>query len=92
MNLFVRLTGADLLARRLTARLGPLTERGIARAAAAVSAQCAEQGVTATIAADGAGVRVGSTDADAVRRETGTLDTPPDPWLTPALARLRRRR
>jgi len=92
MNLFVRLTGADLIARRLTARLAPLTERGIARAAAAVSEEFAARGVAATIAADGTGVQVGSTDADAVRRETGTLDTPPDPWLTPALARLRRRR
>jgi len=92
MNLFVRLTGADRLARRLTARLAPVTERGIARAAAAVSAQVSEQGVAATIAADGSTVRVGSTDAAAVQRETGTLDTPPDPWLTPALARLRRRR
>ncbi|OYX14290.1 MAG: hypothetical protein B7Z15_04465 [Rhizobiales bacterium 32-66-8] len=91
MNLFVRLTGADRLAHRLAARLPLLQEQGIAQAARAVAEQCAEAGVSPTIRADGAGLRVGSADAAAVRRETGTLDTPPDPWLAPALARLRRR-
>ncbi|MEW6257118.1 MAG: hypothetical protein AB1592_14285 [Pseudomonadota bacterium] len=80
------------LAARLERALGPrLVEAALERAEAALTAEAARAGVV--LEQEGAGTRrrLGTSDPAAVARETGTLATPADPWLIPALAGLRRR-
>ena len=78
---------ADRLARRLpTASVAVALDSAAARLAAAAAARL---GHAPTITATAAARFVGSADPAAVARETGTLHSPPDPWLLPAVAALK---
>lgn len=92
MIVSLRVAGADGLARRLQAALAPrLASDAVDAAASALQAEAAREGASVEIAGAGDVRRVGSADASAVMRETGSLEVPPAPWLRPALAALRRR-
>lgn len=87
-----RMEGDAGLGERLARALAPrLSEAALDRAEAALRAEAARSGVALEREGDGARRRLGSSDPEAVAREAGTLDTPADPWLAPALATLRRR-
>lgn len=87
-----RTLGDTGLAERLARALAPrLSEAALDRAEAALRTEAARSGVVLERDGDGARRRLGSTDPGAVAREAGTLETPADPWLAPALATLRRR-
>lgn len=87
-----RAEGEAGLAARLERALAPrLVEAGLDRAEAVLTAEAARAGIALERAETDTRRRLGSTDPKAVARETGTLETPPDPWLVPALGAVRRR-
>lgn len=91
MIISARLSGLDGLAARLAQRLPAARVAAALDAAAATLAHAAAAnlGHAPTIQATADARMVGSTAPAAVARETGTLTTPPDPWLAPAVAALK---
>lgn len=92
MIISARVTGAEGLADRLQRALAPrLSAAAVTRAADAITLAAAREGVVLEVEAEGAGLRIGTGDPQAILRETGTLDQPAEPWLQPLLSGLRRR-
>ncbi len=91
MMFSARTLGLDGLGERLAARLSPARVATALDAAAARLARAAEArlGAPPTVRATPGLRLVGSGDPAAVARETGTLATPPDPWLGPAVAEVK---
>lgn len=92
MKITATLTGGTDLASRLAAALeAPLARRARLEAAQALAQRIAQEGIVPRVEEEGMRVLVGSDDPAAIARETGTLDTPPTPWLLPAVADVRGR-
>ncbi len=91
MILSARITGLEGLAARLQRRVptAPVGAALDATAARLARVAATKLGRAPTIEATAHARRVGSIDPAAVARETGTLATPPDPWLLPAVAALK---
>lgn len=90
MNFSARPLGVDGLADRLAQRLSAARVAALDAAAASLAAAAAHRlGRAPTLTATADARQVGSADPAAVARETGTLATPPDPWLLPAVAALK---
>lgn len=92
MKITATLSGGTDLAARLAAALeAPLARRARLEAAAALAQRIAQAGVLPRVEEEATRVLVGSDAPAAVARETGTLETPPTPWLLPAVADVRGR-
>lgn len=92
MKITATLSGGTDLAARLAAALeAPLARRARLEAAQALAQRIAQEGIVPRVEEDGTRVLVGSDDPAAIARETGTLETPPTPWLLPAAAHVRAR-
>lgn len=93
MRITATVSGGTALAARLAAALeAPLARRARLEAGEGLAQRIEAAGVVPRLEEQGDRVLVGSDDPAAIARETGTLNTPPTPWLLPAAADLRARR